>query len=63
MRLRNSSPANITQTLQASLRAALFLTILVAPMAGFAASLSSDGAGNGRGAGFVLYVSLMRAKG
>ena len=48
------------QTLRTATRAGLLALAMIGPLAGFAAA-QDDGAARGNsGAGFVLYVSLMR---
>jgi predicted NUDIX family NTP pyrophosphohydrolase len=47
------------QTFLAAMRAAVIAVLLIGPLAGFAAA-QDDGARKMGGAGFVLYVSLMR---
>jgi len=50
---------NYRQSLRIALRAALLAVFMIGPLAGFAAA-QDDGARKLSGAGFVLYVSLMR---
>lgn len=47
-------------TARACARAALLATLFIGPLAGFAAAQADEGARQGGGVGFVLYVSLMR---
>ena len=49
------------QAIRTAMRAGAFAVILIGPMAGFAAA-QDDGARKMSGAGFVLYVSLMRGR-
>lgn len=47
-------------TMRVCARAALLAALFVGPVAGFAAARADEGARQGGGVGFVLYVSLMR---
>ncbi|WP_306118095.1 MULTISPECIES: hypothetical protein [unclassified Roseitalea] len=47
-------------TMRACARAALLAALFIGPLAGFAAARADEGARQGNGVGFVLYVSLIR---
>ncbi len=49
-----------SKILRPSLRAAILVAMFVGPFAGFAVAASNANAIQNNGAGFVLYVSLMR---
>lgn len=51
---------NNSKILRPALRALLLVTLFVGPFAGFAIAAANDNDRGKNGAGFVLYVSLMR---
>lgn len=51
---------NKSKIIRPTLRAALLVSLFVGPFAGFAIAAANDGAKQNSGAGFVIYVSLMR---
>ena len=52
---------NKSKYIRPTLRATVLIALFVGPFAGFAVAAANDNVNQNRGAGFVIYVSLMRS--